>query len=92
MIYHLWQLKELSQALQIISANVQVAERSAQGAQYELMERQQLMEAAKRRMSELAKRLKLAQRDLDNTKVAVMKANSAARDARVNAERSRRTL
>lgn len=76
--------------MQTANANLGNAEAAAQGAQQELTEKQQLVEAAKRRVEELGKQLQYAKSDLANTKQAAYKASAAAHAAKVNANRNKR--
>ncbi|KAH0540642.1 hypothetical protein KQX54_018777 [Cotesia glomerata] len=79
--------KTLSQSLSTLTKNVEVSEEASQRARRELIEQEQLVNDARRRLHELTKRTRQAKRDLENTKIAVMKANAAARLAQENAAR-----
>ncbi|CAD6201323.1 GSCOCG00000124001-RA-CDS [Cotesia congregata] len=81
------QYKTLSRSLSTLTKNVEVSEEASQGARRELIEQEQLVNDARRRLHELTKRTRQAKRDLENTKIAVMKANAAARLAQENAAR-----
>uniref|UniRef100_A0A6V7KYK7 Uncharacterized protein n=1 Tax=Bracon brevicornis TaxID=1563983 RepID=A0A6V7KYK7_9HYME len=83
-------MKTLGRALQAGQSNVINAERAAQGAQREMLEKQQLLGAAKHRLTELSKRIKCARSDLELTRKAVEKADSAAHQAQINAARNKR--
>lgn len=74
-----------------LTKNVEVSNEASQGARHELIEQEQLVNAARRRLNDLTKRTREAKRDLENTKMAVMKANAAARAAQENAARIKRT-
>lgn len=64
-------------------ANVGNSEQAAQGAQQELSEKTQLLEAAKNRVEQLLRQLSSARADLANTKQAAYKASAAAHEAKV---------
>ncbi|XP_008544205.1 uncharacterized protein LOC103568938 [Microplitis demolitor] len=83
--------KTLNKALGTLTKNVEVSNEASQGARHELIEQEQLVNAARRRLNDLTKRTREAKRDLENTKMAVMKANAAARAAQENAARIKRT-
>ncbi|XP_057323396.1 uncharacterized protein LOC130666426 isoform X2 [Microplitis mediator] len=83
--------KTLNKALSTLTKNVEVSNEASQGARHELIEQEQLVNAARRRLNDLTKRTREAKRDLENTKMAVMKANAAARAAQENAARIKRT-
>jgi ABC-type transporter Mla subunit MlaD len=61
------------------------SEQAAQGAQQELAEKTQLLEAAKNRVEQLLREMKAARADFGNTKQAAYKAASAAKEAKQNA-------
>lgn len=82
---------KLTEALQLISANVGTSESAAQGAQRELAEKQQLVHAARKRADQLFKQLQCAKDDLSNTRRLVEKAKASAQQARNNAQRLKRT-
>lgn len=86
------QLKTLTGAVQTAQANVGNSEQAAQGAQQELAEKTQLMEAAKNRVEQLLRQLSAARSDYGNTKNAAYKASQAAHEAKVNAARNRRMI
>lgn len=86
------QLKTLTGAVQTAQANVGNSEQAAQGAQQELAEKTQLMEAAKNRVEQLLRQLSAARADLASTKQAAYKASSAAHEAKANAARNKRML
>lgn len=60
------------------------SEQAAQGAQQELAEKTQLMEAAKNRVEQLLRQLSAARSDFTSTKQAAYKASSAAHEAKVS--------
>lgn len=68
------------------------AQAAANGAQRSLREKEELLEAAKRRVDELSNQLRSARQDLANTNRAAAKANAAAREAKINATRNKRRL
>lgn len=76
--------------MQTAQANVGNSEQAAQGAQQELAEKTQLMEAAKNRVEQLLRQLSSARTDFVNTKQAAYKASASAHEAKVNAARNRR--
>lgn len=76
--------------MQTAQANVGNSEQAAQGAQQELAEKTQLMEAAKNRVEQLLRQLSAARTDFVNTKQAAYKASASAHEAKVNAARNRR--
>lgn len=76
-------MKTLTGAVQTAQANVGNSEQAAQGAQQELAEKTQLMEAAKNRVEQLLRQLSAGRADLANTKQAAYKASSAAHEAKV---------
>lgn len=78
------QLKTLTGAVQTAQANVGNSEQAAQGAQQELSEKTQLMEAAKNRVEQLLRQLSAARTDFTSTKQAAYKASSAAHEAKVS--------
>ncbi|KAH8313589.1 hypothetical protein KR067_008442, partial [Drosophila pandora] len=84
------QLKTLTQAVKYAQDNVANSEHVANGAQQELSEKQQLVEAAKKRVELLLKQLEVARMDFKNTKMAAEKAACAAQEARQRASRERR--
>ncbi|XP_046629117.1 uncharacterized protein LOC124309493 [Neodiprion virginianus] len=86
------QLKTLASAVRTANANLGNAEAAAQGARQAYSEKQQLLDAAKRRVDELSKQLQAAKIDLANTKQAALKASAAAHDAKANANRNRRRI
>lgn len=77
------QLKTLTGAVQTAQANVGNSEQAAQGAQQELSEKTQLMEAAKNRVEQLLRQLSAARTDFTSTKQAAYKASAAAHEAKV---------
>jgi ABC-type transporter Mla subunit MlaD len=75
----------LTEAVQTANSNLANSEQAAQGAQQELSEKTQLLEAAKNRVEGLLRELKTARADYANTKQAAYKAASAAKQAKSNA-------
>lgn len=86
------QLKTLSHAVQTAKANAANAQAAANGAQKSLREKEELLDAAKRRVEELSNQLKLARQELANTNRAAAKADAAASEAKANAQRNKRRL
>lgn len=84
------QLKTLTNAVRTAKSNTANAQAAASGAQRSLREKEELLEAAKRRVDELSNQLRSAQQDLVNTNRAAAKANAAAHEAKVNARNKRR--
>lgn len=84
------QVRTLTQAIQIANLNLGNARTTAEGAQREFEEKQDLLEASKRRVEDLIKRFDSAKIELANTKRAADKATEAARQAKVNTDRNRR--
>lgn len=86
------QLKTLTHAMQTAKANAANAQAAASGAQKTLREREELVDAAKRRVEELSNQLRVARQELANTNRAAAKANAAANEAKANASRNKRRL
>ncbi|KAL7730429.1 hypothetical protein ACLKA6_016657 [Drosophila palustris] len=86
------QLKTLAEAVKNAQANVQNSDQAANGAQQELAEKQQLVEAAKKRVELLLRQLDIARSDFKNTKKAAEHAACAAQEARQRATRERRMV
>lgn len=86
------QLKTLSHAIQTAKANAANAQAAASGVQKTLQEREELLDAARRRAEELSGQLRVAKQDLTNTNRAAAKASASANDAKVNATRNKRRL
>lgn len=84
------QLRTLTGAVQTAQANVANSEQAAQGAQQDVTEKMQLMEAAKNRVEQLLRQLSTARADFASTKQAAVKASTAAHDAKMNAARNKR--
>lgn len=84
------QLKTLTNAVRTAKSNAANAQAAASGAQKSLREKEELLEAAKRRVDELSNQLRSARQDLVNTNRAAAKANAAAHEAKVNARNKRR--
>ncbi|XP_068155859.1 uncharacterized abhydrolase domain-containing protein DDB_G0269086-like [Drosophila tropicalis] len=84
------QLKALTDAVKNAKDNVQNSELAASGAMQELGEKQQLVEAAKKRVELLLKQLESAKSDFKNTKKAAERAACAAQEAKQRAVRERR--
>ncbi|KAM8706628.1 hypothetical protein ACLKA7_010830 [Drosophila subpalustris] len=84
------QLKTLAEAVKNAQANVHNSDQAANGAQQELAEKQQLVEAAKKRVELLLRQLDIARSDFKNTKKAAEHAACAAQEARQRAARERR--
>lgn len=73
-------------------SNAANAQAAASGAQKSLREKEELLEAAKRRVDELSNQLQIARQDLANTNRAAAKASAAAQEAKANAARNKRRL
>lgn len=73
-------------------SNAANAQAAANGAQKSLREKEELLEAAKRRVDELSSQLQSARQDFANTNRAAIKANAAAHEAKANAARNKRRL
>ncbi|XP_030556280.1 plectin [Drosophila novamexicana] len=84
------QVKSLSDAVKNAQANVLNSEQAANGAQQELIEKQQLVEAAKKRVELLLRQLDGARTDFRNTQKAAERAAGAAQEAKQRASRERR--
>lgn len=79
-------------AVHTAKSNAANAQAVANGAQRSLREKEELLEAAKRRVDELSNQLQSARQDLVNTNRAAAKANAAANEAKANAARNKRKL
>lgn len=88
----LMQLKTLTHAMQTAKANAANAQAAATGAQKSLREKEELVDAAKRRVEELSSQLKNARQELANTNRAAARASAAASEAKANASRNKRRL
>lgn len=86
------QLKTLTHAVQTAKANAANAQAAANGAQKTLRDKEELVDAAKRRVEELSNQLRAAKQELANTNRAAAKANAAANEAKANASRNKRRL
>ncbi|XP_001994779.2 uncharacterized abhydrolase domain-containing protein DDB_G0269086 isoform X2 [Drosophila grimshawi] len=86
------QLKALGEALKNAQANVVNSEQAASGAQQEFAEKQQLVEAAKKRVELLLQQLDAARTDYQSTKRAAERAAGAAQEAKQRATRERRMV
>ncbi|XP_030563824.1 uncharacterized protein CG45076-like [Drosophila novamexicana] len=84
------QLGKLKQLVQASISNLANIENVSNGAQQELAEKTQLLEAAKNRVESLARQLALAKQDFEKTKKAAYKAACSAVEAKQKAQRSRR--
>ncbi|KAH8381393.1 hypothetical protein KR093_004098 [Drosophila rubida] len=84
------QLKTLAEAVKNAHANVHNSDQAANGAQQDLLEKQQLVEAAKKRVDLLLRQLDAARTDYKNTKKAAEHAACAAQEAKQRATRERR--
>ncbi|XP_064549683.1 plectin isoform X2 [Drosophila montana] len=84
------QVKSLGDAVKNAQANVLNSEQAANGAQQELIEKQQLVEAAKKRVELLLRQLDGARTDFKNTQKAAERAAGAAQEAKQRASRERR--
>lgn len=84
------QLKALTAAVGYAQNNVLNSEQSSIGAQQEVSMKQELVEAAKKRVEILLRELDVAQTDYRATKKAADRACAAAREAKMQATRARR--
>lgn len=84
------QLKTLTNAMRTAKSNAANAQAAAAGAQKSLREKEELLEAARRRVDELSSQLRNARQDLLNTSRAAAKANASAHEAKMNARNKRR--
>lgn len=84
------QLKTLTNAVRTAKSNAANAQAAASGVQRSLREKEELLEAARRRVDELSNQLRSARQDLMNTSRAAAKANASAHEAKVNARNKRR--
>ncbi|XP_064550273.1 glycine, alanine and asparagine-rich protein-like [Drosophila montana] len=84
------QLGKLKQLVQASIANLANIENVSNGAQQELAEKTQLLEAAKNRVESLSRQLAMAKQDFEKTKKAAYKAACSAVEAKQKAQRSRR--
>lgn len=78
--------------MQTAKANVANSQAAASGAQKSMREKEELLDAAKRRVEELSNQLKSARQELANTNRAAVKASAAATEAKANANRNKRRL
>ncbi|XP_017046985.1 uncharacterized protein CG45076-like [Drosophila ficusphila] len=84
------QLSMLKNLVMAATANLANIENVASGAQQELAEKTQLLEAAKHRVDNLGRQMSDAKSDFENTKQAAYKAACAAVEAKQKAQRARR--
>ncbi|XP_017117263.1 uncharacterized protein LOC108139156 [Drosophila elegans] len=84
------QLNQLKNLVIAATANMANIENVANGAQQELAEKTQLLEAAKHRVENLARQMTDARTDFEKTKQAAYKAACAAVEAKQKAQRARR--
>ncbi|EDV91635.1 uncharacterized protein CG45076 [Drosophila grimshawi] len=84
------QLDKLKQLMQASTSSLANIENVANGAQQELAEKTQLLEAAKNRVETLGHQLAAAKDDFEKTKRAAYKAACAAVEAKQKAQRNRR--
>ncbi|XP_034485749.1 uncharacterized protein LOC117790413 isoform X2 [Drosophila innubila] len=84
------QLEKLKQLVQAAITNLGNIENVSNGAQQELAEKTQLLEAAKNRVENLGHQLQAAKQDFEKTKKAAYKAACAAVEAKQKAQRNRR--
>jgi len=84
------QLNQLKSLVMAATANMANIENVASGAQQELAEKTQLLEAAKHRVENLGRQMTDAKSDFEKTKQAAYKAACAAVEAKQKAQRSRR--
>lgn len=86
------QLKALKEAMASAKSNVENSEQASNGAEQEVLKKQQLVEAAKSRVEILLRQLDSAQNDYRATKKAAERACSAAQEAKLQAARQRRMV
>ncbi|XP_016978822.1 glycine, alanine and asparagine-rich protein-like [Drosophila rhopaloa] len=86
------QLNQLKNLVIAATANMANIENVASGAQQELAEKTQLLEAAKHRVENLARQMNDAKSDFEKTKQAAYKAACAAVEAKQKAQRARRMI
>ncbi|EDW42208.1 uncharacterized protein CG45076 [Drosophila sechellia] len=84
------QLNQLKNLVIAATSNLANIENVASGAQQELAEKTQLLEAAKHRVENLGRQMTEAKTDFEKTKQAAYKAACAAVEAKQKAQRSRR--
>ncbi|KAL7730498.1 hypothetical protein ACLKA6_000501 [Drosophila palustris] len=84
------QLCQLKRLVAAATANLANIENVASGAQQELAEKTQLLEAAKNRLEGLGRQMGDAKQDFERTKSAAYKAACAAVEAKQKASRARR--
>ncbi|XP_034485750.1 uncharacterized protein CG45076-like isoform X3 [Drosophila innubila] len=84
------QVNYLKRLVQAAIANLGQIENVSNGAQQELAEKTQLLEAAKHRVETLGLQLEAAKQDFEKTKKAAYKAACAAVEAKQKAQRNRR--
>ncbi|KAH8406998.1 hypothetical protein KR222_003538 [Zaprionus bogoriensis] len=84
------QIKVLTDAVKNAQENVQNSELASNGAQQELSEKQQLLDAAKKRVEMLLRQLDCARADFKYTKKVAERAATAAQEAKARATRERR--
>ncbi|XP_034116273.1 uncharacterized protein LOC117575924 [Drosophila albomicans] len=84
------QLNQLKRFVAAATANLVNIENVASGAQQELAEKTQLLEAAKNRLDGLNRQINDAKQDFEKTKNAAYKAACAAVEAKQKAQRNRR--
>lgn len=85
------QLDRLKAIVKTSTANLCKIENVATGAQQELAEKTQLLEAAQNRVTSLCRQLESAKMDFEKTKKAAYKAACAAVEAKQKAQRNRRS-
>lgn len=78
--------------MQTAKANAANAQAAASGAQRSMREKEELVDAAKRRVEELSNQLRVARQELANTNREAAKASAAATEAKANANRNKRRL
>ncbi|KAM8702995.1 hypothetical protein ACLKA7_005352 [Drosophila subpalustris] len=84
------QVNYLKRLVQAAITNLSQIENVSNGAQQELAEKTQLLEAAKHRIETLGHQLEAAKQDFEKTKKAAYKAACAAVEAKQKAQRNRR--
>lgn len=86
------QLDRLKAIVKTSATNLNKIENVANGAQQELAEKTQLLEAAQNRVTSLCRQLEVAKQDFEKTKKAAYKAACAAVEAKQKAQRTRRMI
>lgn len=86
------EVKLLQTSLQLAQGNAANSAQTLEGSQKELSEKEQVIDAAKVRLDQLNRELGVAKADLQATKDAARKAETAAGEAKQNAMRNKRRI